>query len=317
LAAGHNLRTSQLAGGPAFLAVTHLCLGVPMRLRPVAHLVLLVAVTTAILACMAGMAHGAEGDAAKAAATATAAPGAAEPVTVSIDWLAEIAKGGFTALIQVLLVIGGTAFAIERFKNLRRRNIAPHGLTEEVKALWDKDDHDGIVARCEKDGSTLARVVEYMVRHRKADYQTLMQGAADIGARDLKKHNQKAYPLAIVSTLEPLLGLLGTMIGMIEAFAKVAAFGDTGDAGMLADAIGKALITTALGLIIAIPALALYHWFKQRTSLLGTELEEEIDEIASSWFIAAGDEAVSSHAVAAAPVSAHGAAPSRSQTVGA
>ena len=271
-----------------------------MAVRSIAHLVLLAAMTAAVLAGMGGLLAAAEEPA--------AATPAAETITVSIDWLAEIAKGGLTAAAQILLVVAGTAFAIERFLHLRRKRIVPEGLTARVKQQWEAGDHDGILKTCEKDDSTLARIVGHLVRHRQADYQTLMQGAADIGARDLKKHNQKAYPLAVVATLEPLLGLLGTMIGMIEAFAKVAAFGDTGDAAMLADAIGKALITTALGLIIAIPTLALYHWFKQRTSLLATELEEEVEEIASSWFIAAGDTAASASAVAPQRVAAHGVA---------
>jgi len=222
-----------------------------------------------------------------AASTLSEAPA---PLTVSIDWLAEMGKGGVTVLVQLLLVVVGTACVCERFIRLRRNAVVPDALVEDVKPLWLAGDYAGIARRCASDRSTLARIVDFLVRHRNADYQTLMQGASDIGSRDLKRHHQKAYPLAVVATLEPLLGLLGTMIGMIEAFAKVAAFGDMGNASMLADAIGKALITTALGLVIAIPALALYHWFKQRTSLLGTELEEAVDELATSWFIAAAPE---------------------------
>lgn len=265
-----------------------------MRLRSGIHFTVLLAMTAGIGVAMGGLLHGVE--------QAVPAPASQESITVSIDWFAEIAKGGVTAVVQILLVVVGTVFVIERFRNLRRSRIAPDALIDAVKAQWDAGDHEGILRLCSNDRSALARVVEFLVRHRHADYQTLMQGSADIGARELKRHNQKAYPLAVVATLEPLLGLLGTMIGMIEAFAKVAAFGDTGDAAMLADAIGKALITTALGLIIAIPALALYHWFKQRTSLLGTELEEAIEELASSWFIAAGADEHSRQAVAAAPV---------------
>jgi biopolymer transport protein ExbB len=266
-----------------------------MRIRTVASFVMLGTVLAAV--CLA---QGALLSAAEPPAAAATAPGA---IPVSIDWLAEIMRGGTTALVQMLLVVAATAYAIERFINLRRAKIAPVGFTDEVKELWDQGDHAGILALCDEKPSTQARMVAYLVRHRDADYQTIMQGASDIGARDLKKHNQHAYPLAVVATLEPLLGLLGTMIGMIEAFAKVAAFGDTGDAGMLADAIGKALITTALGLIIAIPALALYHWFKQRTSLLGTILEEELEEIASSWFIVRSDDDAGDDDDAPAPVS--------------
>lgn len=259
-----------------------------MRIRTVSRFLLLGIVLLAVLGLQESFLGAAEPE--PVAAEAPQAAAGKESVVVEIDWLAEIARGGVTALVQVLLVVAGSAFAIERFANLRRSKITPPGLTDEVKELWAAGDYAGILAHCEDRPSTQARMIAYLVRHREADYQTIMQGASDIAARDLKKANQLAYPLAVVATLEPLLGLLGTMIGMIEAFAKVAAFGDTGDAGMLADAIGKALITTALGLIIAIPALGLYHWFRQRTSLLGTILEEELEEIASSWFITRSDD---------------------------
>ena len=102
-------------------------------------------------------------------------------------------------------------------------------------------------------------------------------------SRAVGRQLQRTYPLAIVATVSPLLGLLGTIIGMIEAFQKVAIMGDTGDASVLADSIGKALITTAIGLIVAIPALSAYHYFKMKINNLGIRIEEEMDEMLALW----------------------------------
>jgi biopolymer transport protein ExbB len=113
--------------------------------------------------------------------------------------------------------------------------------------------------------------------------------AGDVASRDLRRHLQKAYPLAVVATVSPLLGLLGTVIGMIGAFDKVAAAGSLGDASVLGGDISKALITTGAGLTIAVPALVLYHYFKSRTNLYAIMLEEEVGELITEWYSAEAD----------------------------
>ncbi len=98
--------------------------------------------------------------------------------------------------------------------------------------------------------------------------------AGDLAAIDLKRHLQKCYPLAIVATLAPLLGLLGTVIGMIESFHIIGATGNLSNPSLLAGSIAKALITTAGGLCVAIPALGLYHWFKSRLASYAVAIDE-------------------------------------------
>lgn len=109
--------------------------------------------------------------------------------------------------------------------------------------------------------------------------------AGDIAGRDLRGHLQKAYPIAVAATVAPLLGLFGTVIGMIEAFEIVAIAGSLGDASLLAGSISKALVTTAAGLIIAIPALATYHYFKSRTHAFAMALESDVNELLTTWFM--------------------------------
>ena len=106
----------------------------------------------------------------------------------------------------------------------------------------------------------------------------------------MRQHLQRAYPIAIVATLAPLLGLLGTVIGMIESFEVVSVVGSMGDASVLAGSISKALVTTAAGLIIAVPALAFYHYIKGRTVALTLLLEEDVNEVLTTWFMTLEDE---------------------------
>lgn len=211
---------------------------------------------------------------------------AADPAkveTVQIDWLAEVFKGGITAAILVLLGVAGLAFALERFMVVKAKTVVPPVLVNRLRPLTSAGRLDEVLHLTKTDPSVLGRAAHYIASHTHLPYDILAIGAADLGARELRKQLQRTYPLAVVATLSPLLGLLGTIIGMIEAFQKVALMGDTGDASVLADSIGKALITTALGLVIAIPALGFYHYFKSRIAQLGNLLEEEVDEILSLW----------------------------------
>jgi len=112
--------------------------------------------------------------------------------------------------------------------------------------------------------------------------------AGDIASREIAQQLQRAYPLAVVATLEPLLGLLGTVLGMIESFDSIVQTGTVGDPSLLAAGISKALVTTAVGLIIAIPFLGLYHYFKSRTNYFASILEEEVTDLISEWLLPGG-----------------------------
>lgn len=207
------------------------------------------------------------------------------------EWLTKMAKGGSTIIALAALSVIGMAFALERLCMLRRGRIVPRRLADRADDLWRDGQYEQIIKLCASRPSTLARIVAYIARHRKTPVADVSTAAGDIAACELKRHLLRAYPLAVVATLAPLLGLLGTVIGMIEAFDTVVMVG-MGDATALAGGISKALITTMVGLCIAVPALFAYHFFKSRTSLFAVMLEEEVTELISDWRMAedAGDE---------------------------
>jgi len=191
---------------------------------------------------------------------------------------------GITGLVIFCLSILAAAVVIERFSQLQKKYVVPANLTERVDALWQQGQHSAISDLCNSDNSTLSKVLAFIHRHRKHSLNIISTGAGDIASMELRKHMQRAYPLAVVATIAPLAGLLGTVIGMIEAFYVVAESGTIGDASLLADGIYKALLTTAAGLTVALPALGFHHYFKNRTVLYGIALEEEINQLTSDWF---------------------------------
>tara|TARA_B100001250_G_C19593852_1_gene697534 strand:+ start:172 stop:789 length:618 start_codon:yes stop_codon:yes gene_type:complete len=93
-----------------------------------------------------------------------------------------------------------------------------------------------------------------------------------IGEKIITSYSFLLKPLEVISNLSPLLGLLGTIIGMINAFANLQAAGSNIDPSLLAGGIWQALLTTALGLIVAIPSLASYFWFESKVDNLREEL---------------------------------------------
>ena len=106
-----------------------------------------------------------------------------------------------------------------------------------------------------------------------------------MAARDIRGHLSRIYPLSVISSLSPLLGLFGTIVGMIEAFGLVALFGDEGGASILSDSISKALITTAAGLIVAMPSIAVYFILKSRISNLGAQIETGVEQVVNTIYL--------------------------------
>ncbi|MCP5537161.1 MAG: MotA/TolQ/ExbB proton channel family protein [Akkermansiaceae bacterium] len=207
------------------------------------------------------------------------------PISVEINWMDELQKGGLTGIALIVLAIAAVGFTIERLLNLRANLIVSKPLMKEIAPLGKGHYFGEIRDRCAKSPSVLSKVVTYIVNHRGNDPELYMAGAADIGAREIDKHRRKLAPIGIIASLAPLLGLLGTMIGMIEAFAKFALIEDSSEASVvLADSIGKALITTAMGLVIAIPTLVIYHYLRTRLNRYSEDLEEAVESLASTWF---------------------------------
>ena len=211
-------------------------------------------------------------------AAETASETAAEPAEeMTIDWIQEIINGGMTSAVLLLLSAAAIGFLVERLIRMRKKYLAPAYYADFFADAVAKHDDDAIRKEAEAKPSILADAGAYIVDHRGMDEARLQSAVADAAARAFERHRQRSYPLAIIATMAPMLGLLGTVIGMIEAFSKVAILGDTGDAALLADSISKALITTDIGLVLAIPSLGAYHYLKQKLSIAELAVEEALE----------------------------------------
>ncbi len=210
----------------------------------------------------------------------------AEADAGGIDWMSEIKKGGMTGYALMILAVIGVLFIIERSINLRRANIiSSPEVVKQVAALGHEHDYKEMNAIYQKNASSFTKVANYMAENEDNETSDVMVSAADMASREIESHRRRNYGLGVVATLAPLLGLLGTMIGMIEAFAKFSKLTDSSEAALvLGDSIGKALITTAVGLIIAIAALSAFHFFKVKLGGFSDQLEADLDLVQHKWF---------------------------------
>lgn len=204
---------------------------------------------------------------------------------VQVDWFEEMTEGGVTMIVLGILSVALVAFLLERFITLRANKFAPRALLEKVKPLFHEEKFDDIRKACDSHPSPAADIIRHCVDYRDTDFELLQSTTSDIGARVVVDQEEKCQPLSVIAGVAPLLGLLGTMIGMIESFKLVEVFGDEGGASLLAGSISKALITTAIGLILAIPAVLGYHWARRRVHHIATSLEVESEALLKSWFL--------------------------------
>lgn len=196
---------------------------------------------------------------------------------------------GLTGQIQLLVSIFGGAFAVERFIRLRRKNISPKGLFTKVQELWREGKYAEIEALAESQPSTFTRAVSFLSQYRTHPVADLSVTVNDLIAREMDAGLQRAYPLGVVATVQPLMGLFGMVLGMIESFETVALAGALGNPAQLASGISQALTTTALGIGLAIPFLVLYHYFKNKSNSYALLLEEQVSLLIVEWFMKSKD----------------------------
>ncbi len=203
--------------------------------------------------------------------------------TVTVDWLAQLQTGGVTIAIQGVLVVALVAVTLERLLALRRRRFVPAGLADRSLRRAVAGDYEAIRKDCRENPSVLSRGTEFLLDNWEGPSDVVTRGAEENAQREVDAEFEKLATFSLIASAAPLLGLLGTMIGMIEAFQLVALYGDEGGASMLADSIAKALITTAVGLVIALPALFIHHFFKRRIQQFSKALERDLARLERAW----------------------------------
>ena len=184
-----------------------------------------------------------------------------------------IEKGGIVMYPIFLCSIVALAVFIERLLVLRRKRIIPGEFVQAIEAQITAQDIKGAMAMCEKDDSSISNIFLSGLKNAGKGMWLVKEAIEERGGRESIILEKRVGILSTIAQLSPLLGLLGTVSGMIKTFNVISLQG-VGNPTMLAGGISEALITTATGLCVAIPALVCYRIVKDKADSLIFEMEE-------------------------------------------
>ncbi len=188
-------------------------------------------------------------------------------------------RGGILMWPILLCSIVALAFALERAIGLRSPVIFPRKLLHDVKDFIGGGKIDDAVDACDKSGSPFGRILHTCLSRADSSGYEMESALEEAGSRALYDMRRNVRPLGIIADVSPLLGLLGTVLGMRKAFEVVARTGALGRAELLAQGIAEALHTTAFGLAVAVPAMIAYHFFRGKADDLLREMEDACIDI--------------------------------------
>jgi len=181
-------------------------------------------------------------------------------------------KGGYVMIPIFLCSVIALALVLERFLSLRRSKIFPRLMMQEINSLSLSSDFADINSICKKYDVPLTRIITAGFSRKTLGLGEMEKAMIGCGQQESSILSRNLRGLGVIANLAPMLGLFGTVIGMIRAFDVISKAG-TGNPGLVAEGISQALLTTAAGLIVGIPSLALYHFFRSRIDKIVFELE--------------------------------------------
>lgn len=207
-----------------------------------------------------------------------------EATPSGIDLLTLITRGGAFMIPIALMSLLVVALAVERAISLRRSKVMPSGLVRELRAMANPVDRFNptiAIRACEESESPTARVVASMLMRTGQPLADVERAATDAIEREADRHAASIRWLTLAAAATPLMGLLGTVWGMIVAFHESTTLtADRSRSEQLSEGIYTALVTTMAGLAVAIPAAILALYLENRLSKLFYALEEFAFEIA-------------------------------------
>jgi biopolymer transport protein ExbB len=191
----------------------------------------------------------------------------------------EIVQSGGWLMVPILLCsVVAAAICVERLWTLQRSRIVPKNLLAQIWSAVKTEELDNAKLRELRSNSPLGQVLAAGVGNAKRGREVMKEAMEEAASQ--VSHDMERYltSLGIIASISPLLGLLGTVVGMIKVFTALMLEG-AGNANVLAGGISQALITTAAGLSVAIPALIFHRFFLRRIDELVVTMEQEAGKL--------------------------------------
>ncbi|CCQ89401.1 putative biopolymer transport protein exbB-like 2 [Nitrospina gracilis 3/211] len=184
-----------------------------------------------------------------------------------------ITKGGIIMVPILLCSVIAVAIIIERLVYFNKRKENPEALYKSVQEALRKKNTAKALELCRRSHGPVARVLEAGVHNHNAPKWQLEETLSMVGQEEMESMERNIKGLEVIAAISPLMGLLGTVIGMVQAFNQVAEYKGQVNPSLLAGGIWEALLTTAAGLAVAIPVLVMMHFFDKRIERLGFAME--------------------------------------------
>jgi len=187
----------------------------------------------------------------------------------------ELVKAGGWLMVPIIVCsIVVLAIIFERLWVLQKRRVLPNNLVAKVWSLHKNNQLTNVQVDVIRESSPLGRILAAGLLNRMHSREVMKESIEETGRQVVHELEHYLNTLGTIASISPLLGLLGTVIGMIEVFAAIVGAG-VGNPAELAGGISKALITTATGLSVAIPAIIAHRYFSGLVERLVVSMEEE------------------------------------------
>jgi biopolymer transport protein ExbB len=190
-----------------------------------------------------------------------------------------IIKGGITMPFIILSSLIGFAIIIERLIYFKKIRVDEEKMIQRLSVTLEKKHYDEALAICETSPSPITNLMRVGIEHRQYDARTLRDAIMDAANLEIPKLERNISVLGTVANVAPLLGLLGTVLGNINAFGILGSFGSVGDPSQLARGISEALISTAAGIIVALPAIIFYNYLVNKVNHIIIRLENRVNSL--------------------------------------
>ncbi len=187
-------------------------------------------------------------------------------------------KGGPLMWPILLCSVISITIILERFYHFYRMRAKVPNIFSRVKGLLKDGNADEALKLCENTSGPIAHILAIGIHIRKRSIEEQEKMISRAGSRIIRQLEKNLRGLAIIGNITPLMGLLGTVTGMIKAFMKIQELGGRVDASVLAGGIWEALITTAAGLSVAIPTIVFYHYFEGKVDNIASEMKDVAQE---------------------------------------
>jgi biopolymer transport protein ExbB len=187
-----------------------------------------------------------------------------------------IAKGGLVLWIIMALSVVGLAIIIERLLYFRSIRVDEDKLFQRVKASIEKGHYEEAMSICDNNESPLSALIKVGIEYRSYPEAAQKEVLKDAAAQEVPRLERNVSALGTIAHIAPLLGLLGTVTGTMDAFGVLGRFGSVADPSILAAGVAEALITTVGGIVVAVPAVIFYNYLVEKVNMILLKTENQV-----------------------------------------